>query len=730
MILAVEINGTRAAEPVLVRRAGADYLVPLDALRPFRLRVSAADATEVEGVAYVPLARLGIAATLDEASQRLTLTAPAEAFERTSLRFGESAEVPMTRSATGAFLNYDIVGLIGDDVSLSGGVEIGAFSGSGFGTTTVAAQWGGGEASAVRLDSSWTVDDVERLRSIRFGDSVARGGAGGLPVRFAGIQVGRNFAVAPGFVTVPVPTLSASAALPSIVDLYVDGVLAGTRAVPAGPFSVTGLPITAGVGELSAVVRDPQGRESVVTANYYAAPVLFRKGLSDFSYEAGFLRRFYGLRSFSYGDAFAAATHRYGLTDRLTVEGHAEATPSLVQAGAGGDLAVPGVGLFGATVAGSVSGEGTGAQLGLRGERRTDSYAFGGAATFSTAAFAAAGRLDDPFPRASVQLFAGMPVPSGSISASLIYRDSRREGFDVGVLAARGAFRIGGLGSLFLSARQAFVGDGGTAAEIGFSMPLGNGASATLRARTSEGRNELRGAIQKSAPAGEGWGYRADVALGRHNGGSVSATFHGAFGEYGADAAYRDGEGAVRLSAAGSAGLVEGEAFAARRLAQSFAVVDVDGRKNVRVYADNHLVGRTDGKGRLVVPDLRPFEANRLRIELADLPIDTDVTDNGRTVRPYGRSGLAVSFAARSRRGAVIRVETGDGAPLPAGSRVVLNGRGFLSAPGGEVYLEGVEQANRAEVEWPGGRCTVAFTAPPTDEPQPNLGTVRCKVAA
>src|SRR3546814_6682631 len=82
--------------------------------------------------------------------------------------------------------------------------------------TTATASWAGGCLEATRLDSSWTVDDRDRMRSLSVGDSITRGGIGGLPLRYGGIRFGRNFEVQPGFVTLPMPSLNGSAALPSV----------------------------------------------------------------------------------------------------------------------------------------------------------------------------------------------------------------------------------------------------------------------------------------------------------------------------------------------------------------------------------------------------------------------------------------------------------------------------------------------------------------------------------
>ena len=77
-------------------------------------------------------------------------------------------------------------------------------------------------------------------------------------------------------------------------------------------------------------------------------------GLSSYSFEAGFLRRNYGLQSFDY-DARPAVSGsmRRGVTDALTIEGHAEATGGMVNAGVGALMRLGYAGVVSGAVAGS-----------------------------------------------------------------------------------------------------------------------------------------------------------------------------------------------------------------------------------------------------------------------------------------------------------------------------------------------------------------------------------------
>ncbi|MBU1757320.1 MAG: fimbria/pilus outer membrane usher protein, partial [Alphaproteobacteria bacterium] len=191
--------------------------------------------------------------------------------------------------------------------------------------------------------------------------------------RFAGIHLARDFSTQPGFVTIPMPTIAGESEVASVVDVYVNNVLTGTRDVPAGPFSITDVPVVTGGGEVQLVVRDLLGRETTVRARYYSARRLLRRGLDDYSLEAGFLRRDFGRSSFDYGDPMASASYRYGFSDGLTGEVHGEISPDVRMGGVGASVAVANIGILNASTAFSHSERGTGGatRSGSRAGRRS-----------------------------------------------------------------------------------------------------------------------------------------------------------------------------------------------------------------------------------------------------------------------------------------------------------------------------------------------------------------------
>ncbi len=137
--------------------------------------------------------------------------------------------------------------------------------------------------------------------------------------------------------------------------------------MPPGPFAINYIPVITGQGDVSVVTTDLLGRQQVVNVPYYASQQLLRKGLQDFSYEAGFIRENYGINNYQYGQFMMTGTHRLGITDRFTGEMHGEVLSNQQTMGVGGSFLWSTWGVVNLAMAGShANGQGIGA-LGLLG---------------------------------------------------------------------------------------------------------------------------------------------------------------------------------------------------------------------------------------------------------------------------------------------------------------------------------------------------------------------------
>lgn len=736
--LAVTLNDQPLPGAALwLRRADGALLAREADLRAWRLRLPETAPHRHHGEAYYPLDGLpGLAYRVDENAQTVAIAAPPELFPPTHRRLGAPRFPPPTPSGPGGFLNYDLlVERAAGDSRLNGLFELGAFNGMGVGTASALGRSLAGETQWLRLETTWTHDRPEALASLRLGDTVTRAGAWGRPVRFGGVQWATDFSVQPGFVAFPLPTVAGEAALPATVDLYLNDTLRAREAVPSGPFRMTDLPVVTGEGELRVVVRDLLGREQVLSERYYASPRLLRPGVTDFSFEAGFVRENFALAGNDYGRFFAAATWREGLDERFTGELRAEGLRGQQTLGMSGTFLWAPAGVFTASAAASrnADAEDRNGRFGALGfERQGRRFSLGLRTQSASPGFVQLGL--PPGERAPARLSEarlGFSSPGiGTLGLTWVDQD-HRDRDDVRIAGLSYQKNIAGA-ALILSLSRITTLDGARRTEhvaaATLVLPLGARTSAAVGAARQAGDNRGTFLLQRNLPPGEGLGYRLQASANGTDAVEAGVSAQGPVGTYTAAAARADGETAWRLGAAGGLAVLDGELFFARRLTDSFALVRAGDYPNVTVYADNQPVARTDDGGRALVPRLRAYEPNVLRIGESGLPLDAEVESYERTVVPYRRSGLLVSFAARPARGALLRLVLDDGTPVPAGAQVYVEDRdrAFPVALDGEVYVTGLAAASRLSARWNGQACTVEAPSPPAGDPLPDLGTFVC----
>ncbi|MFD1957988.1 fimbria/pilus outer membrane usher protein [Novosphingobium panipatense] len=198
---------------------------------------------------------------------------------------------------TGALLNYGVYADIGKDSQASAQYDLriltrrGVLSTTGFATL---ADDGNGGVDHTRLDTYWRIVDVRTAIALTLGDTIGSGGGIASAYRLAGIQIQRDFESRPDLVTMALPTLNGTAAVPSTVDLYINGLRYFTGTVGRGPFQFRSLPNIGGGATATVVLTDATGRETRLSKPLFFAPDLLPQGRLDFSVEAGFPRLNYG----------------------------------------------------------------------------------------------------------------------------------------------------------------------------------------------------------------------------------------------------------------------------------------------------------------------------------------------------------------------------------------------------------------------------------------------------
>ena len=135
---------------------------------------------------------------------------------------------------------------------------------------------------------------------------------------------------------------------------------------------------------------------------------------------------------------------------------------------------------------------------------------------------------------------------------------------------------------------------------------------------------------------------------------------------------------------------------------------------DVPVFADEHLVGRTDTTGILLVPNMRPYEINRLRIDDSDLSMRYQVDTPEQSVRLPLRGGSRVVFPVQENLDLVLHLRLPSGAVVPVGASVVfLDGsEGLPVGFDGKTYIEDAQRHRRLTARWPGHSCEAHWTRP------------------
>lgn len=597
---------------------------------------------------------------------------------------------------------------------------------------------------STRLDTTWSYSDPHRLVTYRVGDMVSGGLAWTRPVRLAGAQVQRNFGLRADLVTIPLPTFSGSAAVPSTLEIYTNNTKTYSGEVQSGPFTVTDIPVATGPGTTQIVVRDAQGRERTEEVQFYVSSNLLRRGLLDFSAEVGYPRRSYGTGSFDYYHSpFGSFSLRYGLLDSLTGEAHFEGGNGLANGGAGASWGLGRWGVASAALAASHTEGAMGAQASASVELDFAHFSLFGRfqRTFgdyqdiaSVTALMPEGQdsiIDPRPPKDLKQIAISVPLKFDPTSLRFSYTeltDARGERRRVG------SFSLGrplpGGASLHASAFADLDSHKGFGAFVGLSLPLGGGVTASSDATREASGYAGYAEVAKTEslePGSVGWRLRG--SLGDNLKAAAQVSYRSSAGRIKADV--EKGENGVRASAEleGAIAVAGGGIFITNRIDDAFAVVDA-GVPGVDVFYENRLAGKTGQRGRLIIPNLRSFEPNSISIDPKSLPVDAQIAATSHVAVPGEHAAVVVDFGiSTTTANALVSFRDENGDPLAVGSvgKTPAGGEDFVVGYDGEAYLQNLAAKNRVTITKPdGGVCHATFTYERRPGEQTRIAGVAC----
>ncbi|HUR87594.1 MAG TPA: fimbria/pilus outer membrane usher protein [Ramlibacter sp.] len=739
------MNAAPGGSWLLLESEGRLY-APDEAIDEWRLtRRGGVTALAYQGKSWFPLNALpGFEVKMDLARQSLDLSFSPTAFIQSRISEPTPSERAQTIPAYPAlFLNFDTNLAYTKDRDAKARPDVGVLGEVGYASTVgvLTTSFVGRHLensdpsqprSIQRLESVFTHDFVASGLTLRAGDSTTRTGILLRPVYYGGLEIGRNFGLAPTFVSRPVPVIGGTAAAPSTVELYVNDALRQTSKVPTGPFVIDNYPLLTGSGQARLIVRDVLGRESVVVQSFFTTNNMLEEGLHDWNVSAGAARRGIGSPEDHYDERFASALWRYGFSKGLTLEANGEFGPgrSVLALGAVGSLPLQVVGMAG-VAASRKDGQGPGRRwlLGLEHNSLRNGISVSYVGSTRTYTEYALEPSTLPYRR--------------EISFSYSYSDARLGSIGVGVahlapfdapalttFSVNYSMRLSARTSFNVSATRVNGAGGGTSvnASIAIALDPTTNILGVVNARPGQVEGYISASKGLNQESGVGWrvlgGSRASAPYAE---GGVY--YEGTQMRLSADASASSREQAVRLGAQGALVYMDGSLFATKRVTNSFALVEIAGYPDVGIGLHGQVQARTDERGRALLAGLMPFTPNSIQIDAKELPISAELDNIEQNVVPPARSGVKVVFPVRSGRGALLKIVFDDGAAAPPGAEVELVGdkEEFYVARRGEAFVTGLQPKNQLRLKWKGASCSFTVELPATTVDEiPRIGPIVC----
>jgi outer membrane usher protein len=615
-----------------------------------------------------------------------------------------------------------------------------------------------GNPEMVRLDTAYRYSDPDAVICYTAGDAINGGLAWTRPIRMGGLQGQRDFALRPDLVTMPLPNLGGTAAVPSTVDVYVNNARTFSQEIDAGPFLLTNIPMVTGAGNAQVVLRDSSGQATMTNIPFYGSPALLAPGLSSWSVEAGLPRLFYG----SIDDTYAATpvaslTWRQGVFDSFTAEAHAEGGSGVANGGVGGVVRTGTMGVAAGAVAASRLGTGHGIQVAgsyemslgrlmfnVSSQRTFGDYEDLASASArlqaTTSASPATSSGASPLnldlynstrpPLALDRVMVGGPLafdPASSWNASVIHEHDASD--NVSDLASFSYARSLPFNvSLFATVYKNVGGGSNLGMIFGLTMPLGPSVSVSSSVSTVPGG--AVGTLEAShslgpEPGSVGWQMQDSEGAVPYRQAAVS--YRSTYLTVQAGGYQSPLASGGNVGADGSIAIMGGDVFFSNRINDAFAVVDA-GAPNVEVFYENQPVGTTDAHGMFLVPTLRSYQSNRISIDPAGLPVDAEMETTREIVTPADRAGALVAFKLHNdTMAALVILVRPDGSFVPVGSRGrAAGGEEFVVGYDGQAFIKHLSAANTLDVDLDDKTCHAAFNFQPPPGKQVRIGPVTC----
>ncbi len=590
----------------------------------------------------------------------------------------------------------------------------------------------------VRLNSSLTYDNRETLQQAILGDFVTGSGPLGSAMNLGGLSFSKNYQIDPYFIRYPYANFSGLAGSPSQYEVLVNGNRVSTGRLQPGPFEITNIQGPIGISDVEVVVRDAFGRERYYATSFYFTQSALREGLNEYNLAVGARRRQFGVESNNYGPVAATGFYRHGTTDFLTLGGRAETSEDVFNLGPNLTFLAGRWGLFNTTLSYSQDSGDDGTAGVFEYAIQTRKFNANAYLLSQSREYARIGT--DPALNTSLE--AAASFSTGPFT--LRYLTSRRyQGVDRTAYGITYSPRLPSP-RLSLTASLRRIEDEAPRTElyVGINYFFKEDYSVTATVRATEDDRISTASVQKTTPIGEGWGFSAAASEFENSQGSghsvrpyvqYNARYATMIADYQSVTIEDDTQESRRLAILGSVSTVGGEVMFSRPVTDAFALVQVDDLKDIRVYQNGRYAGKTDRKGRLLIPAMSSYVHNQVSVDSRDVPMNFELNRYTKLISPALRGGAVLDFGAKRIQavaGTLNIRRDGQATPVRYGEiSLLIDGKQVTHPVGqtGEFFIENLEPSTYTLSYFgASGSCTVLLDVPASDEPIIEMGDLLC----
>ncbi len=171
-----------------------------------------------------------------------------------------------------------------------------------------------------RQDTRLRTDDEEHMIRYTLGDLTTYSRGFQVAPSLGGFSLSREFSIQPYRTLRPISRTEIEIKRPSVVEVYVNGILTSQQRLGPGRFNVRDFPIAIGLSDVKIKVRDDLGQEESYDFSLLFENSILNEGTQEFSYNFGNpWTQSEGDRNYNRDAVFTSLYHRWGVTDELTL---------------------------------------------------------------------------------------------------------------------------------------------------------------------------------------------------------------------------------------------------------------------------------------------------------------------------------------------------------------------------------------------------------------------------